>query len=110
MHGTSQVGACTARPGGWRYGRGAGGRVAVRTWCERAGGGTVVYSGRCVWLPLHGAGRRTRGIRRPTQLQGRTLFAVHLAVQVTPDQYLNTEPFMDAIAETFARKRGGVPK
>jgi hypothetical protein len=24
--------------------------------------------------------------------------------QVTPDQYLNTEPFMDAIAKTFAKK------
>lgn len=28
-------------------------------------------------------------------------------LQVTPDQYLNTEPFMDAVADTFAKKRGG---
>jgi hypothetical protein len=27
--------------------------------------------------------------------------------QVTPDQYLNTEPFMDAVAATFAAKRAG---
>ncbi|GFR41816.1 hypothetical protein Agub_g2587 [Astrephomene gubernaculifera] len=32
---------------------------------------------------------------------------VHGTTKVTPDQYLNTEPFMDAIAETFARKRAG---
>ncbi|KXZ45488.1 hypothetical protein GPECTOR_54g229 [Gonium pectorale] len=30
--------------------------------------------------------------------------------KVTPDTYLETEPFMDAIAATFAAKRGGVPK
>jgi isocitrate dehydrogenase len=30
---------------------------------------------------------------------------VHGTTGVTPDQYLNTEPFMDAIAETFAAKR-----
>lgn len=30
---------------------------------------------------------------------------VHGTTKVTPDQYLNTEPFMDAIAETFAAKR-----
>jgi hypothetical protein len=26
-------------------------------------------------------------------------------LQVTPDQYLNTEPFMDAVAATFKAKR-----
>ncbi|GIL61552.1 hypothetical protein Vafri_16016 [Volvox africanus] len=33
---------------------------------------------------------------------------VHGTSKVKTNQYLNTEPFMDAIAETFARKRGGV--
>mmetsp|Transcript_1636 Transcript_1636/g.4023 ORF Transcript_1636/g.4023 Transcript_1636/m.4023 type:complete len:422 (+) Transcript_1636:86-1351(+) len=31
---------------------------------------------------------------------------VHQTNRVTPDQYLNTEPFMDAIAKTFAAKQG----
>lgn len=30
---------------------------------------------------------------------------VHGTTKVTKDQYLNTEPFMDAISETFAKKR-----
>ncbi len=30
---------------------------------------------------------------------------VHNTTKVTPDQYLNTEPFMDAIVETFAALR-----
>jgi hypothetical protein len=28
-------------------------------------------------------------------------------LQVTPDQYLNTEQFMDAVATTFQAKRAG---
>jgi hypothetical protein len=30
--------------------------------------------------------------------------------QVTPDQYLNTEPFMDAIAATFQKRRAAKSK
>ena len=31
---------------------------------------------------------------------------VHGTTKVTPDQYLNTEPFMDKVAEALAAKRG----
>jgi isocitrate dehydrogenase len=35
---------------------------------------------------------------------------VHGTTKVTPDQYLNTEPFMDAIAATFSAKRAARAK
>lgn len=31
---------------------------------------------------------------------------VHGTTKVTPDQYLNTEPFMDKVAEALASRRG----
>ncbi len=35
---------------------------------------------------------------------------VHGTTKVAPEQYLNTEPFMDAIAATFAAKRASKGK
>jgi hypothetical protein len=47
---------------------------------------------------------RGPGLPRPLALPRTRHARPPAPPQVTPDQYLNTEPFMDAIAKTFAKK------